>query len=173
MEAYPCHFMITGSSAKMLSTDIADELRVRSLSYRFHPLSFYEFLSFNEVPYKRKEVYSDSERNTISKEFEKYMKRGSYPQLYNNDDEGLRKLILNTYFDLIFSRDIIDRYDITKSVMLRYLMRRIVKNSGSPYTVISSDTLYISHFSIISIICIFLCQNIVTHIMPLLFLLSE
>ena len=135
MEAHPCHVMLTGSSAKMLSTDIADELRGRSIPFRFHPLSFHEFLYFNGVPHERREVYSDSERNIISKEFEKYMRRSSYPQLYNNDDEGLKKLILNTYFDLTFSRDLIDRYDISRSAMLRYLMRRIIKNSGSPYTI--------------------------------------
>ena len=135
MEAHPCHVIITGSSAKMLSTDIADELRGRSISQRLFPLSFSEFLDFNGIPYERKEVYSDNERNMLSKQFRIYMQRSSYPQLYANDDSELRKIVLNSYFDLTFSRDLIDRYDISKSAMLRYLMRRIVKNSGSPYTI--------------------------------------
>ena len=135
MEAHPCRIIITGSSAKMLSTDIADELRGRSISQRLFPLSFSEFLDFNGIPYERKEVYSDNERNMLSKQFRLYMHRSSYPQLYANDDSELRKIVLNSYFDLTFSRDLIDRYDISKSAMLRYLMRRIVKNSGSPYTI--------------------------------------
>ena len=135
MEAHPCHVIITGSSAKMLSTDIADELRGRSISQRLFPLSFSEFLDFNGISYERKEVYSDNERNMLSKQFRIYMQRSSYPQLYANDDSELRKIVLNSYFDLTFSRDLIDRYDISKSAMLRYLMRRIVKNSGSPYTI--------------------------------------
>ena len=135
MEAHPCRVVITGSSAKMLSTDIADELRGRSISQRLFPLSFSEFLDFNDISYERKEVYSDNERNMLSKQFRIYMQRSSYPQLYANDDSELRKIVLNSYFDLTFSRDLIDRYDISKSAMLRYLMRRIVKNSGSPYTI--------------------------------------
>ena len=135
MEAHPCRVVITGSSAKMLSTDIADELRGRSISQRLFPLSFSEFLDFNGIPYERKEVYSDNERNILSKQFRIYMQRSSYPQLYANDDSELRKIVLNSYFDLTFSRDLIDRYDISRSAMLRYLMRRIVKNSSSPYTI--------------------------------------
>lgn len=134
MEAHPCHVMITGSSAKMLSTDIADELRGRCISERFYPLSFREFLDFNNVEYKISETYSDSERNTLRHQFGLYVSRSSYPQLSHTDDQELRKIILNSYFDLTFSRDLIDRYDISRSTMLRYLMKRIVKNSGSPYT---------------------------------------
>ena len=135
MEAHPCHVIITGSSAKMLSTDIADEMRGRCIPQRFHPLSFSEFLDFNDIPHEEKETYSDSERNNLSKQFRLYMARSSYPQLYRNDDPELRKLVLNSYFDLTFSRDIIDRYDVSRSAMLRYLMRRMVKNSGAPYTI--------------------------------------
>lgn len=135
MEAHPAHVVITGSSAKMLSKDISDELRGRSISLLFHPLSFHEFLCFNDVPHEIKEVYSDRERNILAKEFELYLNRGSYPLLYSNDDNELKKLVLNSYFDLTFTRDLIDRYKISRSTVLRYLMKRIIKNSGSPYTV--------------------------------------
>ena len=135
MEAHPAHVVITGSSARMLSKDIADELRGRSISLLFHPLSFHEFLVFNGIPHKVKKIYSDSERNILAKEFEHYMNRSSYPLLYSNNDNELKKLVLNSYFDLTFTRDIIDRYDISKSTVLRTLMKRVVKNSGSPYTV--------------------------------------
>ena len=135
MEAHPAHVVITGSSARMLSKDIADELRGRSISLLFHPLSFHEFLVFNGIPHEVKKIYSDSERNILAKEFEHYMNRSSYPLLYSNNDNELKKLVLNSYFDLTFTRDIIDRYDISKSTVLRTLMKRVVKNSGSPYTV--------------------------------------
>lgn len=135
MEAHPVHVMITGSSAKMLSKDISDELRGRSISLQFYPLSFHEFLSFNDMTHEIKNDYSASERNILAKEFENYMNRSSYPQLCFNDNKELKKLVLNSYFDLTFTRDIIDRYEITRSNVLRYLMRRIVKNSGAPYTI--------------------------------------
>lgn len=134
MEAHPCHVMITGSSAKMLSADLADELRGRCIPQKFYPLSFREFLSFNDIEYELKENYSDSERNILRRQFDLYMARSSYPQLCHNDDAELRQIILNSYFDLTFSRDIIDRYDISRSAMLRYLMKRMTKNSGAPFT---------------------------------------
>lgn len=135
MESHPCHVMISGSSAKMLSVDIANELRGRCIPERMYPLSFHEFLDFNQISHERKPVYSDNERNILAKQFRLYMERGSYPLLCNIENKETRRIILNSYFDLTFSRDIIERYDISKSSMLRFLMRRLVKNSGSPYTI--------------------------------------
>jgi predicted AAA+ superfamily ATPase len=40
---------LTGSNAKMLSKEIATSLRGRSLSFEIMPLSFHEFLLFNDI----------------------------------------------------------------------------------------------------------------------------
>ncbi|HRZ80143.1 MAG TPA: AAA family ATPase, partial [bacterium] len=45
-----CEIYITGSSAKMLSSEIATQMRGRSLSYELFPFSFKEFLSFKSIP---------------------------------------------------------------------------------------------------------------------------
>lgn len=135
MENYPAHVVITGSSARYLSTDIASELRGRSLSWSFYPLSFGEFLAFNKEHVPEGDSYSDGEKARLSFWFDRYMERGSYPALCESENEEVRKLILNSYFDLAFSRDLVDRFDIGRSSMLRALLRRLIKNSGSPYTI--------------------------------------
>ena len=111
MERYPLsHVFITGSSAKYLSSEIPTELRGRSLSWQFYPLSFREFLSFNRVHYEKKDdAYSADDRALLIHWFTQYMERSSYPILYNNTSKEIRKLTLESYFDTIFSRDLIEK----------------------------------------------------------------
>ncbi len=135
MDRHPCHVVLTGSSAKYLSVDIADEMRGRGLSNSFYPLSFREFCRFNGVEVQGGGIYPISLQNTLSNLFSSYLERGSYPALAAVDDESLRQMVLNDYFDLAYSRDIIDRFEVTKGTLLRKLLFRLVKNSGSPYTV--------------------------------------
>ncbi len=63
------------------------------------------------------------------------MDRSSYPVLYNNSDREVRKLTLLSYFDTVFSRDLIERYDVSRGGLMKALLKRMLKNSGSPYTV--------------------------------------
>ena len=135
MDRHPCHVILTGSSAKYLSTDIADEMRGRGLPFSFYPLSFREFCRFNGKVVDGGGYYTATEQNTLSNLFLSYLQRGSYPVLASVDDEALRQMVLNDYFDLAYSRDIIDRFEVMKGSLLRRLLFRIVKNSGSPYTV--------------------------------------
>ena len=137
MERYPkAHIFITGSSAKYLSSEIATELRGRSLSWRFYPLSFREFLSFNKVPYTGKDgTYSTSDQASLIHWFTEYEERSSYPALYSNTDKEIRELTLSSYFDTVFSRDLIERYDVSRGALMKALLKRMIKNSGSPYTV--------------------------------------
>ena len=137
MERYPkAHIFITGSSAKYLSSEIATELRGRSLSWSFYPLSFREFLSFNKVPDTGKDgTYSTSDQASLIHWFTEYEERSSYPALYSNTDKEIRKLTLSSYFDTVFSRDLIERYDVSRGALMKALLKRMIKNSGSPYTV--------------------------------------
>lgn len=134
MDRHPCHIVLTGSSAKYLSVDIADEMRGRGLAHSFYPLSFREFCRFNRTEVPDTDIYPVSMQNTLSSLYNTYLKRGSYPALATVDDEGLRQMVLNDYFDLAYSRDIIDRFEVTKGTLLRKLLFRLVKNSGSPFT---------------------------------------
>ncbi len=135
MDRHPCHVVLTGSSAKYLSVDIADEMRGRGLNHPFYPLSFREFCCFNGTEVPEGGVYSASMQNSLSKLYVSYLERGSYPALATVDDVSLRQMVLGDYFDLVYSRDIIDRFEVTKGTLLRRLLFRLVKNSGSPYTI--------------------------------------
>lgn len=49
MRTEKCEVYITGSSAQMLSREIATQMRGRALSWEMSPFSFREFLNFKGV----------------------------------------------------------------------------------------------------------------------------
>lgn len=135
IDRHPVKVIITGSSARYLSFDIATELRGRVHVDHFYPLSFNEFMLFNGVHNDPKQVYSSEEEALIKNMFRLYCERGSYPELATINDAQLRNRILASYFDLMFSRDLIERFDIAKAAELRALMRRIIKTSTAPQSI--------------------------------------
>ena len=54
-----CKIYLTGSSSKMLSKEIATELRGRTLVSEIFPFSFLEYLSYQGVVFSEKMLYSE------------------------------------------------------------------------------------------------------------------
>lgn len=115
---------ITGSSSKILSKEIATELRGRTLSYFVFPYSFKEFLKAKGIRIDRHFEYKPVSYE-IKKMFEEYIKFGGFPEIADKD-EGIKIKILQEYFDLILYKDMIERYQIRNigvlKEMLQYMM---------------------------------------------------
>ena len=71
------NIVLTGSNSKMLSKEIATSLRGRSLAFEIMPLSFSEYLSFNDIITKRN--YSSTEDAKVRNLFQEYLLWGGYP----------------------------------------------------------------------------------------------
>lgn len=132
IDACNCHIIVTGSSSRFLSSDIATELRGRAMRYHFFPLSFPEFLRFRGHEASASTVLSKAEKSKVMHLFLSYREKGSLPLLSFVDDEGVRKQVLQDYFDLVIGRDLMDRYEIGKGSFLREFVRYILRNSATP-----------------------------------------
>lgn len=98
---------VTGSSAKLLSHEIATELRGRSLSFEVFPFSFKEFLNAHKM---------DSNK----KSFDQYALTGGFPELLYAP-KNIHKRILQEYFESICFRDIVERYNIDNVIAVKDL----------------------------------------------------
>lgn len=133
LDSYPVKVLITGSSGKMLSHDIGTELRGRCLEYSFYPLSFKEFMEFNEADLDLAEpVLSKKAEAEVQKLYDLFLERGSFPEVAVIDDPEIRRKVLSSYFDAMYSRDIMERYEVGKGISLRVFMRRMFRTSGQP-----------------------------------------
>ena len=70
MRMEKCEVYITGSSAQMLSREIATQMRGRALSWEMFPFSFREFLDYKGI--ESDGPLSTKKRLTVQKAFEEY-----------------------------------------------------------------------------------------------------
>lgn len=122
---------ITGSNSKLLSTEIATELRGRTISFILYPLSFEEYLRFNKA---ESEYFGTSQKITILSHFRKFMIFGGFPELIELD-ETLKIKKLQDYFNTIIYKDLIERYNISNPSVLKFFLKRILSQVTKPVSV--------------------------------------
>ncbi|MFT4244838.1 MAG: ATP-binding protein [Candidatus Woesearchaeota archaeon] len=151
-DTYSKHIYLTGSSAKLLSTEIATSLRGRSISYEVLPLSFKEYLNFKTI--QTNDVHSTKNKAKIQREFTKYLTIGGFPELFELEEEISIKT-LQTYLDVMIFRDLIERYHILNVEVLKLFIKKGISNVSKEFSTykifnelksqglkISKDTLY-------------------------------
>ena len=128
---------ISGSSAKLLSKEIATALRGRAISIEIFPFSFREFLKANGIEIKETNL-SSKLRLTLTAYLKKYLTIGGFPEV-----QGLEKVDrINLLQELIRSavyRDVVERYHIRNPKPLIVLVNYIL---GSPASLFSVNKFY-------------------------------
>lgn len=116
---------ITGSSSRLLSKEISSLITGRHLSYQVFPLSFREFLTFNNMEiFAKKDIML--KKTEIYKNFNKYLEIGGFPEPVISKNQEL----LKNYFYDILEKDIVRRYDIREKGVLERLAVYLMSNSG-------------------------------------------
>ncbi len=122
------HLTITGSNSSMLSSEIASSLSGRYLSVDVYPLSFREYLEFNNINIKSSLEFIDN-KIPINRAFDNFIKDGGFPKLLSYPSEQKREL-LTTYKDSILLKDIVSRYKLKDFHTLEEISAFLLSNSG-------------------------------------------
>ena len=126
--------IITGSSSKLLGSEIATSLRGRSLTIEIFPFSFEEYLKFHELFPDRPTTFGANTASLLRKAIKEYLEVGGFPEVQKLDS-GLRIEILQGYIDSVLLKDIIERYKVSNIQVLKHLVRHIMKSSGGQFSV--------------------------------------
>ncbi|MBU4069651.1 MAG: ATP-binding protein [Nanoarchaeota archaeon] len=146
------NIFITGSSARLLSKEIATSLRGRTISYEIYPLSFKEYLSYNSID--AKDIHSTQNKAKIKSAFNKFLMLGSYPETLNmNEDISIKTL--QSYVDVMIYKDLVDRYKIKKPETIKLFIKKCITYLSKDFSInktynefksmgvkISKDTMY-------------------------------
>ena len=116
---------ITGSNAKLLSSEIATSLTGRNLKHELFPFSFREYLAFQG--FKEKGIYTTAERAAIASHLNNYALFGGFPEVIATKDRGELKEL---YHDIII-KDLIFRFKIRDSKEFRELAMYLISNVGN------------------------------------------
>ncbi len=126
------HVYLTGSSAKLLSKEIASSLRGRTYVIEIFPFSFREYLhAFNQ---KISDHVGTSEKIRIRHHLQNFLQTGGFPETIGRTVDELRPL-LQGYTDSVIYRDIIDRYGITNVLAVRQLLSQCLHNSATIFSI--------------------------------------
>ena len=88
-------------------------------------------MKFKQITF---DIISTKGKAKILTLFKNYLQRSSFPETVNMPDLIIEKT-LRTYFDVMLYRDIIERYQVTNIVGLKYLMKKLLMNTAKEYSV--------------------------------------
>ena len=114
----------------MLSREIATSLRGRTLTYEIFPFSFKEFLEAKRIKPVKDLLYGKM-RHRIKTLYEDYFYSGGYPEIALIQDESVKGRILQEYFNTIFYKDLVDRYRIKNTDLLKQWLNTLLLNLSS------------------------------------------
>ncbi len=121
---------ITGSSAKLMSREIATLLTGRHLSFEITPLNFAEYLEFRQIkaPKHRLPMRAPA---IVKQALNDYEQWGGFPAVTLAGDFEHKRHILAEYFSDILYKDIVLRYSIRDPVLLRNLAAHLLTQTGN------------------------------------------
>jgi len=120
-------FIITGSNSSMLSNELNTMLSGRSLNIHLDTFSFTEFLDYKEISYES-EFEQISNKIDISRAKDEYLKWGGFYEVFEIEDEVIKKELLISYAKNIIYQDIIPRYAIRNSETVERLFYYLLTN---------------------------------------------
>ena len=145
---FNCDIYITGSNAYLLSSEYATYLSGRCVEIKMLPLSFVEFIDFNDLTLKTevgalgdKRTYAEDSSGSkypLKEVFNSYLKFGGMPGITELGlDQEKSLMLLDSVFSTIIVRDILDlanlreKGPINDSVLLKKIVMFLSDNIGN------------------------------------------
>lgn len=125
---------LTGSSSKFLSSEIATELRGRTRTLNFFPLTFKEFLRIKNFQIPRHVEFSEERFQLINYAGE-FLKWGGFPRVAMEKSADLKKEILKDYLEMIIFKDIAERYGVRNTHLLKLIINYVLSNYAVEFSV--------------------------------------
>ena len=120
---------ITGSNAKMLSSEIMTTLGGRFLSTEVYPYCFQEFLKIKEVPYDENSLLATESRAKMLRSWKEYFDWGGLPESVSL---SVKRDYLTSNLQKIYLGDIVNRNKISNTNLLRLLLKKIAESVKQP-----------------------------------------
>jgi len=125
---------VSGSSARLLSREVATSMRGRAMEALVLPFSFREFLRYRGAEPAPSGRLTKAGRSGVEKALREYLVGGGYPEAQGIDQRDQFGL-LRGYVDTAMMRDVIERHAVSHPVALRWMVRQLLGNAGGFFSV--------------------------------------
>jgi uncharacterized protein len=135
MDTEQAQFVVSGSSARMLSRELHTALRGRGMETVIRPFSFREYLRHRgEEPATPPAEWSSAQRSAVERRFLGYLEQGGFPETQGLA-AALRVELLQGYVDTVLFRDIVERYRVAQVSALRWVTRHCLRSAAGSISV--------------------------------------
>jgi uncharacterized protein len=135
MDTEKVDLFLSGSSAKLLSHEVATTMRGRAMTALIHPFSFREYLRhLKKEPIEDSTRWPKAQRSAIEKSLREYLLQGGFPESVGAVARD-RTDLLRGIIDTALLRDIIERYEVSHPLALRWLVRHLLANASGSFSI--------------------------------------
>lgn len=135
LDSHGTQVLVSGSSAALLSREVATALRGRAWQVPMFPFGFDEALRHSGETVPEDPAAMDrQQRARIEAAFDNWLAAGGFPEAQSLD-ASLRRHLLSDYVSVAILRDVIDRHDVSNVAGLRWMTRHLLANAASMFSV--------------------------------------
>lgn len=126
---------LSGSSARLLSREVATSMRGRAMEAVVTPFSFREALRHaGREPGKLADRLTKAERSYVDHAIVDYLVHGGFAEAQGLDARN-RLELLRTYVDVVLLRDVVERHNVSQPQVLRWLVQQLLGNAAGAFSI--------------------------------------
>jgi predicted AAA+ superfamily ATPase len=125
---------VSGSSSRMMPSEIHTELRGRAWSLEIMPYSFREYLQAKGMNPSDPAILYGTSGDAVKRFFERYMRRGGFPEISCLESDFEQQKLLKDYYAALYFRDLVERYQTTNVALLDALSERLFSSFAARFT---------------------------------------
>jgi len=131
-KSYCKNIYLSGSNAKMLSSQLATALRGWPVEYEAFPLSFSEYQRFKGI---KASCFDEQGRAKLLTLCREYLHSSAFPEIVMMNEESLKLRKVQGYFNTMLFRDLVEHYGLSGPDMVRYFLKRMLLNITKPTSI--------------------------------------
>lgn len=135
LDSEKVEIFLSGSSAALLSRELATAMRGRAWEVVIHPFSFEEYLRHHgHRIHEQPEFLTAAARSELERVFLDYLTVGGFPETQGLD-APTRQRVLSDYVDVAMLRDVVERHAVSNVTGLRWMVRHLLGNAAGLFSV--------------------------------------
>jgi predicted AAA+ superfamily ATPase len=126
---------LSGSSARLLSREVATQMRGRAMEAVVTPFSLREALRHvGKEPDRPVDRLAKAGLSQIDHALTAYLEQGGFPEAQGLDARN-RTELLRGYVDVVLLRDVIERHNVSQPQVLRWLVQQLLGNAAGAFSI--------------------------------------
>ncbi|MCZ2406881.1 MAG: ATP-binding protein [Burkholderiales bacterium] len=126
---------LSGSSARLLSREVATSMRGRALEAVVTPFSLREALRHaGREPARPAAELTKAEHSQLEHDLLQYLVVGGFPEAQGLDART-HAALLRSYVDVVLLRDVLERHNLSQPQVLRWLVQQLLGNAAGSFSI--------------------------------------